>query len=30
MEHGRIVWYGDVDEGYTRYQQAILAKPVLS
>ena len=24
MEHGNILWYGDIDEGYARYHRAVL------
>jgi ABC-type polysaccharide/polyol phosphate transport system ATPase subunit len=27
MEHGHIVWYGDINEGYARYHQAVLPRP---
>jgi ABC-2 type transport system ATP-binding protein/lipopolysaccharide transport system ATP-binding protein len=27
MEHGHIIWYGDIEEGYARYHQAILPHP---
>lgn len=27
MEHGHIVWYGDIEEGYDRYYQATLQQP---
>jgi ABC-2 type transport system ATP-binding protein/lipopolysaccharide transport system ATP-binding protein len=27
MEHGHIIWYGDIEEGYARYHQAILSRP---
>jgi ABC-2 type transport system ATP-binding protein/lipopolysaccharide transport system ATP-binding protein len=30
VEHGQIVWYGDVDEGYERYHEAVLKKPATS
>ncbi len=27
MEHGQIAWYGNLEEGYDRYHEAILAQP---
>jgi ABC-2 type transport system ATP-binding protein/lipopolysaccharide transport system ATP-binding protein len=27
MEHGHIVWYGDLKEGYARYHRAVLQQP---
>jgi ABC-2 type transport system ATP-binding protein/lipopolysaccharide transport system ATP-binding protein len=27
MEHGHIIWYGDIEEGYARYHRAILPHP---
>jgi ABC-2 type transport system ATP-binding protein/lipopolysaccharide transport system ATP-binding protein len=27
IEHGQIVWYGDLEEGYERYHDAILQQP---
>lgn len=30
MEHGQIIWYGDIDEGYDRYHDAILEQPQYS
>jgi hypothetical protein len=30
MEHGHIIWYGDVEEGYERYYQAIARQPKAS
>jgi ABC-2 type transport system ATP-binding protein/lipopolysaccharide transport system ATP-binding protein len=27
MEHGHIIWYGDIEEGYARYHQAIHPHP---
>jgi ABC-2 type transport system ATP-binding protein/lipopolysaccharide transport system ATP-binding protein len=27
MEHGHIIWYGGIEEGYARYHQAVLPQP---